>query len=116
MHICATCNDAGYRKKNVTNKENSCVFKVRPDFSNLLKMANLLFSLPGFEFLVTAQKVYSKREKKSRSIFYVLHETPLIPLKSLSRQSSSDGKEIYKNAKKCDAHVQLLFRSVSLLF
>ena len=65
MHISATCNGAGYRKENVTNKENSRVFKVRPDFSNLLKMANLLFSLPGVEFLVTAEKFVKKEEEKS---------------------------------------------------
>ena len=85
MHICATCNDAGYRKENVTNKENWRVFKVRPDFSNLLKMANLLFSLSGVEFLVTAEKFVKKEEEKSAVDIYVLHETPLIP-KSLSRQ------------------------------
>ena len=65
MHICAICNDDGYRKENVTNKENSRVFKVRPDFSNLLKMANLLFSLPWVEFLVAAEKFVKKEEEKS---------------------------------------------------
>ena len=65
MHICAICNDDGNRKENVTNKENSRVFKLRPDFSNLLKMANLLFSLPGVEFLVAAETFVKKEEEKS---------------------------------------------------
>ena len=69
LHICATCNDDSYRKENVTNKENSRVFKLVLIFQ-LAENGKSIVQSSWSWILGDCRKVYKERGRKiSRRYF-----------------------------------------------